>query len=126
MRLRNWILVILVTVGACLVLYGPCAVLFFAQMTQVVAFPSTDSIARQYFAAIVRRDVEAAARLGATARCPCSDTGLLQSDIEHDIARFGGAQIRNLAITIRDSTGSDESPQFALLNFEYRMSEIEA
>jgi hypothetical protein len=109
------------TIVGCLVLLLPFAVVFVAPITTAVSFPSTDSIARQYVAAIIRQDTEAAAKLGATARCPCSDTGLLQLDVERDIARFGGVEIRNLVVAVRVSTGSDESPQFALITFEYRI-----
>ena len=48
-------------------------------------------------------------------------TNYVREDIQKDIQKYGGAEIRNLTIEVAYNTGSDEGLQFALLDFEYRL-----
>ena len=82
--------------------------------------PPTELLARLYLNAAVNKNADIAVFL-AGSDPTCSDH--VREDIQKDIQKFGGTEIRNLEVGVAYNTGSDEGLQFALLEFEYRQSD---
>ncbi|MCP4368053.1 MAG: hypothetical protein GY797_08105 [Deltaproteobacteria bacterium] len=90
-----------------------CACLYFS----FISYPPTKTIANRYLDAIIREDFEAAFELGRSKEY-CRDT--LRESILKDIEKFGGAEVRAVAIEVQGNTGSDDELQFAEIRFAYR------
>lgn len=112
-RARFWGCALL---GACVLVTSPVW-LYVLLSGPLPPFPTTDIIARRYVAAIVARDPQAAAALSNPERCPF---GPPLDDIQRDSARFGGAEIRGLAVDTVTSMGSDDRIELARVRFTYR------
>jgi hypothetical protein len=80
------------------------------------SFPPTETIAQNYFDAIIRKDVEAVLRLGRSDPL-CQDN--LKYIAQRDIERFGGTVVREVSITVEGPSGSDEGIQWARIEFQY-------
>ena len=103
--LRRVVVVLMVVlVGCCLASY-----------LTVASYPSTRAIARNYLDAVIDED------LGRAMRWTSADC---QSEARaralEDMARYGGAEIRNLMIETRPNSGSDEGIEIGDVRFEYR------
>lgn len=84
------------------------------------SFPPTEWITRNYFDAIIAGDLEKAMQFTSeSVRVPgCKEA--TKEDAQDDIATFGGSEIRNVAIQVVGSGGSDETIQVGRVRFEYR------
>ncbi len=82
------------------------------------SFPSTETIAQKYLDAIIHKDI------GAVLRLAIPDDNLCQSNLMYialrDIAKFGGAEVRGISVTVTGPEGSDEDIQWASIEFQYR------
>jgi hypothetical protein len=104
-----------------------------------IAFPSTESLARQYVTAVINRDSNAGVELAdpnlfelspelsnipeiskLTEALQFCSPKTLEDSVQQDIARFGGAEIRNLTIEVLNGTGSDDELQVAHVVFGFR------
>lgn len=84
------------------------------------SFPPTDFLARLYLSRVVAGDYKGASSVAYFHRPEDLCDQDIEEDAIKDITKFGGAEIRNLAITIYNVTGSDNNWQSATVNFEYR------
>ncbi len=104
-------------------LAGVAAAIFSCILCAGMTFgliPPTDILARLYLNAAVDKNADIVVFLvGTDTTC----TNYVREDIQKDIQKYGGAEIRNLMIEVAYNTGSDEGLQFALLEFEYRQSD---
>jgi hypothetical protein len=82
----------------------------------VFSFPPTETIAQNYFDAIIRKDIEAVLRLGRSDPL-CQEN--LKYIAQRDIERFGGTEVREVSISVDGSSGSDEGIQWARIEFQY-------
>jgi hypothetical protein len=103
--------------GALLVFVVPCCCLAASLVNLFVCFPSTATQSREYLHAVANGNTEAAFALGPPSTW-CSGTTL--ADARRDVERFGGAELRRVAIETHGGTGSDESIEFGIVQFEYR------
>jgi hypothetical protein len=109
-RWRTCAIVLLLLSTSC------CGVLPFGWFS----FPPTGWITRHYFDAIVAGDLtEAMKYTAAHSRFPgCVEA--TQQEAQGDINAFGGAEVRNIVITVLGSGGSDHTIQVGRVQFEYR------
>jgi hypothetical protein len=113
---RDWPLIILhaLLFAVLCVLCGVLTIPFWS----CISFPSSETLARRYLKAVINEDLEAAAGLvGSGEGCGCGAS--LRDDAWKDIAIYGGTEVRNVRIEVHFNTGSDESLEFAIVEFEY-------
>jgi hypothetical protein len=77
--------------------------------------PSTSNLAKRYLNAVITRDIERATSLTSSYCKP-----LIRNEAQVDIAKFGGATVRNISIKTKSGNGSDEEVEFAYISFQYR------
>jgi hypothetical protein len=94
-----------------MVLVGCCLASYFT----VVSYPSTRAIARNYLDAVIDENLEQSMRW-TSADCQSE----ARARALEDMARYGGAEVRNLVIEMRYNTGSDPGIETAAVRFEYR------
>lgn len=91
-----------------------CIIMIFVP---IASFPSTEALATRYFHAVINDNLEAATVL-AGPDVPWQAS--MRESARRDIARFAGAEVRHVVIETAVSSGSDESLEFAVVEFEYR------
>jgi hypothetical protein len=96
-------------------LLGCTLFLFFGS---TISFPPTETLAQRYLEAVINEDLEAAASLAGSGK-GCGGGASLRDDAWKDIAIYGGTEVRNVRIEVHFNTGSDESLEFAIVEFEY-------
>ena len=108
-RLRRWLAI----TSGCLILMALwCGFLAFA----VGMLPLSVSLARSYFDAVTRQDIQAAVALaGSDHQCRSS----LEEDANKDIAQFGATETRNVSIQAFPR-GHTQHSEMAVIRFEYR------
>lgn len=85
------------------------------------SFPPTEFLARLYLDRVIAGDSKGAASVAYFHRpSDLCDQSLLKQDAIKDIAQFGGAEIKNLTVSIFHGKGSDENYETATMTFEYR------
>ena len=89
--------------------------IYFWWVFELRSYPPTTRLADQYLHAVLARNENRATRLAGSG---CEDSVRLYA--RADINRFGGAEIRNVAIEVKPMGGSDEEMERALIKFEYR------
>ena len=80
------------------------------------SFPPTETMAQNYFDAIIHKDIEAVLRLGRPDPL-CQDN--LKYIALRDIEQYGGTVVQEISITINGPVGSDEEIQWARIEFQY-------
>ncbi len=85
--------------------------------------PPSQIIAQQYLDAVTRKDNQSAIDLANSE--PFCETAV-KEDVKKDISQFGGAEIRNVSISVAGGTGSSDTVQFASIQFEYRKASSHA
>jgi hypothetical protein len=88
---------------------------FLASYLTVASYPSTRAIARNYLDAVIDEDLDRAMRW-TSADCQ----GEARARALEDLARYGGAEVRDVVIERRYNTGSDPGIEIADVRFEYR------
>nr|NIN70179.1 hypothetical protein [Anaerolineae bacterium]NIO00353.1 hypothetical protein [Anaerolineae bacterium]NIQ83129.1 hypothetical protein [Anaerolineae bacterium] len=83
----------------------------------IASFPSTEALATRYLHAVMNGNLEAATALAGPG---LSSRAWMREDARRDVARFAGADVRQVVIETAVSSGSDESLEFAVVEFEYR------
>lgn len=91
-----------------LCLIGTCADVLWG-------FPSSKLLGRWYFARILAGDVTGAVALSGSHCRP-----IMTEDATHDVARFGGAIIRNVTYMVNNGSGSDDTAEIVTIQFEYQ------
>lgn len=97
---------------ALLIVLGGCCL---AAYLTVALYPSTRAIARNYLDAVIDEDLERAMRW-TSADCQSE----ARARALEDLARYGGARVRDVVIERRYNTGSDPGIETAAVRFEYR------
>lgn len=91
-----------------------CLLALFLHTIGSLSFLPSDTLARAYLDAVMRRDLEGAANLYRT------HSPTILSTIQQEIETYGGAEIRSLTASVEPGTGSSETIEFVTLKFEYR------
>jgi hypothetical protein len=112
MRLKNC-LILGILIGVVLGVLGAFALRLVARRG-----PTTQALTQKYLDAVLQQDAEVAVALAETG---CQRQ--VRQKAQKDIAHFGGAQIRNIAIQITHGTGSEETVEFGWATFDYRQSD---
>ncbi len=115
MRIVSFVLVILGSLGACLLCF--LALAPFLIIIAHIGYPTADMLAYQYLDRIQHADYEGAVATGG--RYPVCG-GALDDDARKDIENFGNSEIRNISVATSWGSGSDDGIQFTEIDFEYR------
>ncbi len=88
-------------------------------------FPPTEILARLYLMKVIAGDANGASDLAFLQRPDDICLRIAKQDALRDIAQFGGAEVKDLSISIYHGTGSDDYFETAMMTFKYRKSNQE-
>ncbi len=108
-----------------LVSFVPASFLYFSPLTfliiyfMFISFPPTEWITRNYFEAIISRQMWRALAFSYSQRWP-NCTHYAELSAKDDMALYSDAEVRNVNVTISRGGGSDDTIEWGRVDFEYR------
>ena len=85
------------------------------------SFPPTEWITRNFFEAVIARQMWRALAFSTSPKYP-DCIHYAETAARDYIAQYGGAEVRNISVTVVGGGGSDDSIQLGRVEFEYRKS----